>query len=58
MAEAIFDEFGQKYDILLIPSQGGVFEIVADGRLVFSKSETNRHAEYESDVAPSLRTAP
>lgn len=58
MAEAIFDEFGQKYDIHLIPSRGGVFEIVVDGRLVFSKSETNRHAEYESDVAPSLRTAP
>ncbi|MBK5265945.1 MAG: Rdx family protein, partial [Acidimicrobiia bacterium] len=42
----------------LIPSRGGVFEIVVDGRLVFSKSETNRHAEYESDVAPSLRTVP
>ena len=55
MAEAIFDEFGPAYEILLIPSKGGVFEVTVDGELVYSKTETGRHADYESDVAPRLR---
>jgi selenoprotein W-related protein len=29
----------------LIPSKGGVFEVVANGRLVFSKKALGRHAE-------------
>lgn len=29
----------------LIPSKGGVFEVVADGKLVFSKKALGRHAE-------------
>jgi len=29
----------------LIPSSGGVFEVVADGHLLFSKKELGRHAE-------------
>jgi selenoprotein W-related protein len=29
----------------LIESSGGVFEVVLDGDLVFSKSELGRHAE-------------
>ncbi len=55
MAEAIFDEFGPAYDITLTPSSGGVFEVVVDGDLVYSKKATKRHADYETDVAPSLR---
>lgn len=31
----------------LIPSSGGVFEVVADGRLIFSKKATGRHATWE-----------
>ncbi len=55
MAEEIFEEFGPRYDVHLIPSSGGVFEVTVDGDLVYSKKETKRHAEYESDVAPHLR---
>ena len=55
MAEAIFDEFGAEYDIRLVPSSGGVFEVVVDDELVYSKKATKRHADYETDVAPSLR---
>lgn len=29
----------------LIPSSGGKFEVVADGKLVFSKAKLRRHAE-------------
>ena len=31
--------------ISLIPGKGGVFEVVVDGELVFSKIELGRHAE-------------
>ena len=56
MVEAIFEEFGQQYDIHLIPSRGGLFEVKVDGELVYSKLETDRHADYETDIAPHLRT--
>ncbi len=55
MVEAIFEEFGPKYDIHLIPSSGGVFDVSVDDALVYSKQETGRHAEYETDIAPHLR---
>lgn len=55
MAESIFEEFGQQYEITLIPTKGGLFEVVVDGDLVYSKKETGVHADYESDVAPHLR---
>jgi selenoprotein W-related protein len=32
-------------DVKLIQSSGGVFEVVADGRLMFSKKKLGRHAE-------------
>jgi selT/selW/selH-like putative selenoprotein len=31
--------------VQLIQSAGGVFEVVVDGRLVFSKKKLRRHAE-------------
>jgi selenoprotein W-related protein len=34
-------------DLVLIPSRGGVFEVVVDGDLVYSKNQTGRHAEHE-----------
>lgn len=55
MAEKIFEEFGQAYSISLVPSSGGVFEVTIDDELIYSKKATNRHAEYETDVAPHLR---
>lgn len=32
-------------DTKMIPSSGGVFEVTADGKLVFSKKALRRHAE-------------
>jgi selenoprotein W-related protein len=32
-------------DVRLIPSSGGVFEVKVDGKLVFSKKASRRHAE-------------
>lgn len=29
-------------DVTLVPGSGGVFDIIADGKLVYSKSETGR----------------
>ena len=31
--------------IKMVPSSGGVFEVTADGELVFSKKALKRHAE-------------
>jgi selenoprotein W-related protein len=31
----------------LIPSRGGVFEVIIDGELVFSKKQLDRHAEVD-----------
>jgi selT/selW/selH-like putative selenoprotein len=33
--------------IELIPSRGGAFEVVVDGRLVYSKKATGRHCTEE-----------
>ena len=41
-------EIRQKYpdsDVKLIPSKGGRFEVLKDGRPVFEKSKTGRHAK-------------
>ena len=56
MAEQLFEEFGQQFEITLIPSKGGVFEVDVDGDRVYSKIETGRHAEYD-EVAGPLRAA-
>ena len=44
------DELLKNYEhmiekITLVPSDGGKFEVTANGRLLFSKSELHRHAE-------------
>ena len=54
MAEQLFEEFGQAFEILPIPSKGGVFEVAVDGDLIYSKLETERHAEY-TEVAQPIR---
>jgi selenoprotein W-related protein len=35
----------------LIPSSGGRFEVIADGRAIFEKSKVRRHAEPGEVVA-------
>lgn len=55
MASHILEEFEHKIDdFTLIPSRGGVFEIVVGDELVYSKKETGEHTEYAA-VAPALR---
>ena len=56
MTEQLFEEFGQAFEVLLIPGKGGVYEVTIDGELVYSKLETGRHAEYE-EVAEPIRGA-
>jgi selenoprotein W-related protein len=43
-------------DIELIPSKGGRFEVVADGKPIFEKSKTGRHA-VPGEVLEKLRKA-
>lgn len=42
--------------ISLIPSDGGRFEVEVDGRLIYSKLQTGRHAE-PGEVAQLLQPA-
>jgi selenoprotein W-related protein len=42
--------------LTLVPSAGGVFEVEADGDLVFSKKETGRHTSPE-EVTKLLKLA-
>lgn len=38
-------------EVRLVPGSGGVFEVEADGELVFSKKALRRHADPEEVVA-------
>ncbi len=42
-------------DLVLIPSRGGVFEVMLDDALVYSKKETGRHPEFD-DVLREIRS--
>jgi len=53
LAEAIQKEFG--IPVKLIPSDGGVFDVRADGQLLFSKHETGRHIRDHEEVLSKLR---
>lgn len=56
MVEQLLEEFEHTVSSLgLIPGRGGVFEVIVDGDLVYSKKETGVHAEYEQVAAP-IRT--
>ena len=51
----LMKEFEFKIDSFsLVPSDGGTFEVSVDGDLVYSKLQTNRHAE-SGEVAGLLR---
>jgi len=55
MAQQLLDNFVGSIDSLeLIPSGGGLFEVIADDQLIYSKKATGRHAEYD-EVAKSLK---
>ncbi len=55
MANNILEEFEQKIDeFTLIPSGGGVFEVIVGDELVYSKKETGRHTDY-AEVGPGVR---
>jgi selenoprotein W-related protein len=43
-------------DVRLIPSSGGVFEVKVDGKVVFSKKASRRHAE-PGEVVRLIREA-
>jgi selenoprotein W-related protein len=41
-------------DLVLIPSRGGVYEVIVDGDLVYSKKQTGRHAEPD-EILKAMR---
>jgi selenoprotein W-related protein len=48
LTEALLDKFEPSIkDITLIPSGDGVFEVLVDGDLIFSKKALDRHAEID-----------
>ena len=54
MVQAILGKYEHYIgDVTLIPSKGGVFEVIAGDDLVFSKKELGRHATVE-EVMDSL----
>lgn len=55
MAGQILEEFEHKIDdFTLIPSGGGVFEVMVGEQLVYSKKQTGRHTDYD-EVGPLVR---
>jgi len=52
LAEALFGAFGKKLQsVTLIPGSGGVHEISADGKLIYSKKQTGKQPTPEEVVA-------
>ena len=48
MVQAILGRFEHYIDdVTVIPSSGGVFEVMVGDKLVFSKKELGRHAEVQ-----------
>jgi selenoprotein W-related protein len=37
--------------VTIIPSSGGVYEVMVDGELVYSKKATGKHAEHDQVLA-------
>lgn len=55
MTEELLKDF-EPYitELVLLPSDGGRFEVTVNDQLVYSKKATGRHAEY-SEVADAVR---
>jgi selenoprotein W-related protein len=46
LAAELFEHYEHKIEALtLIPSEGGRFEVSVNGQLIYSKLQTQRHAE-------------
>jgi selenoprotein W-related protein len=46
LAAELLEKFEEQIEaVTLLPSDGGVYEITVNGRLVYSKKTTGRHAE-------------
>lgn len=57
MTDELLAEFQEHIESwTLIPSDGGRFEVEIDGRLVYSKLETKRHAEI-AEIQQLIRQA-
>ena len=51
MAGSLLNQFEHAIsELVLIPSRGGVFEVIVGDELVYSKKETGRHAEPEEVI--------
>jgi selenoprotein W-related protein len=51
----LLEEFEHEItDLKLVPSRGGVYEVVVDGELVYSKKATGRHADPD-EVLKAIR---
>jgi len=52
VAEALFGAFGKKIQaVTLIPGSGGVHEITANGKLIYSKKQTGQQPTPEEIIA-------
>jgi selenoprotein W-related protein len=52
LAEQVLARFeDQITELVLIPSEGGRFEVMRDDLLVFSKQQLRRHAEIDEVLA-------
>ncbi len=57
LCERVLDEYKLKIsEFILIPSQGGVFEISVEGKLLFSKTELGRFPE-DGEAEEIIRNA-
>jgi selenoprotein W-related protein len=55
MVDQLLGEFEHNLgSVTLIPSTGGVYEVIVGDELVYSKKATGRHAEY-AEVAEPVR---
>ncbi len=51
-------EYGSLLSVTLIPSEGGVFEVTADGELIHSKNETGKFPAAGAVLALLKQRAP
>jgi selenoprotein W-related protein len=49
LADALKERFG--VESTLIPGSGGVFDVVKDGELIYSKQKTGRFPEHAEIIA-------
>ncbi|PIE59611.1 MAG: hypothetical protein CSA32_03155 [Desulfobulbus propionicus] len=57
MEAEIRQAIGSQVEVTLIPGSGGVFEVLCDDRLVFSKKEKNRFPD-PGEVVKLLQSTP